>query len=103
MRRPILSSWRLDKNTENFETKTHLKLDYFLLIQTQIHAIRVFEVEGAFMQLADGVIRVQQNRLFVHFADDLQVRGRILTMTALIESEIFHQSLSSPVVAGPSR
>lgn len=50
----------------------YLKLDYPLLGKAQVHAFRILQVEGALVELGDGVVGVQQRRLLVHFADYLQ-------------------------------
>lgn len=50
----------------------HLKLDDPFLGKAQVHALRVLQVEGTLVELRDGVVGVQQRRLLVHLADDLQ-------------------------------
>lgn len=71
-----MSSYHLSNQVKKQRLKSYLELDYFFLIQAQVHAIGVFEMEGAFMQLADRIIRVQKHRLLVHFANDLKRRQR---------------------------
>lgn len=53
----------------------HLKLDDPFLGKAQVHALRVLQVEGTLVELRDGVVGVQQRRLLVHLADDLQEAG----------------------------
>lgn len=55
---------------------THLKLDDPFLGKAQVHAFRVLQVEGTLVELGDGVVGVQQRRLFVHLTDDLKPRAR---------------------------
>lgn len=50
----------------------HLKLDDPFLGKAQVHALRVLQVEGTLVELRDGVVGIQQRRLLVHLADDLQ-------------------------------
>lgn len=51
---------------------THLKLDDPFLGKAQVHALRVLQVEGTLVELGDGIVGIQQRRLLVHLADDLQ-------------------------------
>lgn len=48
-----------------------MKLDDPFLGKAQVHALRVLQVEGALVELGDGVVGVEQRRLLVHFTDDL--------------------------------
>lgn len=50
--------------------RRRLELDDALLAEAQVHPLRVFHVEGALVQLRDGVVGVQNGHLLVHFADD---------------------------------
>lgn len=43
--------------------------------KAQVHALRVLQVEGTLVELRDGVVGIQQRRLFVDLADDLQDGG----------------------------
>ncbi len=51
---------------------TNLKLDDPFLGKAQVHAFCVLQVEGTLVELGDGVVGVQQRRLFVHLADNLK-------------------------------
>lgn len=51
---------------------TDLKLDDPFLGKAQVHAFCVLQVEGTLVELRDGVVGVQQRRLFVYLSDDLK-------------------------------
>lgn len=53
-----------------------MKLDDPFLGKAQVHALRVLQVEGTFMELGDRVVRVEQRRLLVHFTNNLEEDGR---------------------------
>lgn len=55
-----------------FVKSTDLKLDDPFLGKAQVHALRVLQVEGTFMELGDRVIRIEQRRLLVHFTNNLE-------------------------------
>lgn len=63
---------RLNKKRECYVRAAHLKLDDPFLGKAQVHALRVLQVEGTLVELRDRVVGVQQRRLLVHLADDLQ-------------------------------
>lgn len=49
----------------------YLELDHFLCGETQVHAVAALELEGAFVELGDGLIHVQHGVLLRHLPDDL--------------------------------
>ena len=49
---------------------SYLELDDPLLRETQVHSVGVLHVEGALVQLRDGVVGVEDGHLLVHLADD---------------------------------
>lgn len=55
--------------------KTHLELDDSLLREAEIHPLCVLHVEGALVELGDGIVRVQDSHLFVHLPDDEPRQG----------------------------
>ena len=50
----------------------YLELDDPFLRQAEVHPVRVFQVEGALVELGHGVVGIQQGGLFVHLTDDLR-------------------------------
>lgn len=50
----------------------YLELDHFVCGQTQVHAVTALELEGALVELGDGLIHVQHGVLLHHLADDLR-------------------------------
>ena len=50
----------------------YLELDHFLRRQAQVHAVAALELEGAFVELGDGLIHVQHGVLLRHLPDDLR-------------------------------
>ena len=48
----------------------YLELDDAFLREAEVHALGIFHVECAFVQLGDGVVGVKDGHLLVHFTDD---------------------------------
>lgn len=61
----------------------YLELDHFLHGETQVHAVTALELEGAFVELGDGLIHVQHGVLLRHLPDDLRGGGVILRMAPM--------------------
>lgn len=54
---------------------SYLELDDFLRGQTQVHAVTALELEGALVELGDGLVHVQHGILLAHLPDDLRGGG----------------------------
>ena len=74
-------------------------MDDALLRQAEVHALRVFHVEGALVQLGDGIVGVEDGHLFVHFADDETGQGHArdaahqLDRAAVVDVAVAHREL----------
>ena len=77
----------------------YLKLNDALLTEAKVHALRVFHVEGALVQLRYGIVRVEDGHLLVHFADDEARQGHAgdaaneLHRAAVMDVAVAHREL----------
>jgi len=80
-------------------TRRCLELDDALLREAEVHALGVLHVEGALVQLGDGIVGVEDGHLFVHFADDEPRQGHArhaahqLHRAAVVDVPVAHREL----------
>ena len=78
---------------------TYLKLNDLILREAQVHAIGVLDVEGALVQLRNGIVGIEQYLRLVHFADDearqgdARNRAHELDGGAVVDEAVAHREL----------